>query len=854
VRLAARLFFEHLLDQDCYLDWYMSSMETSTLDVFPMWLAMLSIYWENLVRFRKRGRRLSEALLEKLREAMFSEYKAHLQPLIDRVSVIVQRLCHKHSACVIIPRSWDRYQDVISTLFASDDSRKKAIYQSLVLRNARVQRPRTSIPTSQRSPQQQIIKFLDSSRDVYNIGALSHACLSIMPNRGELVSVLLKWTASPFRQGLIRVYIAVRLLREWKRSGMDIDAFIFSFLTQASVGQTAPMVNIYHVIVELIRSQTFSVGRYLQWLVARGAVEQYRQESSPNSHVPVDIDLLSHIPISRLPRHLRNLRDTLMARAGGLLSSQTEVVQGIKDDLKRRLPQVLRADDIKNHKMAIDVERNNLTWSIKADISQWIRAAVSEHYKYGSRYQQKIYHHRRSIEVSSLTPDEFLIIRSTLEQYGDLSMLADILINASNSNDTQLLMCAVDTLNCHFDCFTVIGALNDLFRNFYEAFLRVKNNTQPVYDLAYSLCEVARRLPYGVNPLIVLRQELSRGDRNLALAACSPVSDHVAETLNDTNPSFNEDMDHFLSSGNSMDETTMIVVFQKLIQQLVLYDEKDASMPGTVCRHLAQLRSFNPKHFDLLLVQWLEAALKTAPRPKFSRTLRPLVGIGCVTLPAFAVLVKKILVPDLLNPTVPEPLELLIGLLELLIPDHNLQPTCDFLSYRFRIAQEEFLCEHSHEVLGVIQDTVFHLAQSQAADLLNDQKPMVTYMVPLLREIILRHPEDTTLDSVRTLVKEYPEFGPVVRKAIDTLLNDNNQSNLDFLSEAATTINKTDNLSLPLCQMKLQILFNEKQSDDIKNKIVDLMYKSAIADVRAGHTYWLDLVSTMGQDAAEQVS
>jgi mediator of RNA polymerase II transcription subunit 12 len=30
------------------------------------------------------------------------------------------------------------------------------------------------------------------------------------------------------------------------------------------------MDQIYHVISELVRSQTFSVGRYLQWLMARG--------------------------------------------------------------------------------------------------------------------------------------------------------------------------------------------------------------------------------------------------------------------------------------------------------------------------------------------------------------------------------------------------------------------------------------------------------------------------------------------------------------------------------------------------------------------------------------------------------
>lgn len=841
VRLAARLFYEHLLDQDCYLDWYLSSMEGSSLDAFPIWLAMLSIYWGSLVRFRKRGRRLAETLLEKLREATSSEFKANLQPLIDRVSLLVHRLCRENSPCLILPRSWDRYQDVVASSL-SDDSREKAILQSLVLRNARVQRPGTYCPTRQRSPQEQVIKLLDASRDTCDMCSLSSSCLALVPDRQELVSVLLRWAASPFRQGLVRVYIAVRLFRKWKRSGMDIDACIFPFLTQTSIEQSASsMTNVYHIIVELIRSQTFSVGRYLQWLVARGAVEQYRQHYSPALSVPVDIALLSHIPVARLPRHLRNLRDTLMARAG-LSSSEAEVLHSIKADLKQRLPSLLGKDDFH---MNVNYDQNNLSWSVKADVSQWIRAAVSEHYEISSAYHPKIY--ENSVEVSSLTQEEFLVVRSVLEQYGDLSMLADILIDASNSDDARLLTCAVDTLNRHFECFTIIGALGDMFRSFYEAFLRVKTNGQPLYDLAYSMAEVGHRLPDEVNSLILLRQELSRADRNLALAACSPVSDHMAESLNDSSPSFNEDMDHFLSSGNSMDEMTMILVFQKLIQQLAFYNEKTPSMPGSVCRHLVQLRSFNSKHFDLLLVQWLETTLKSTPRPNLSRLLLPLVGIGSVTLPAFATLMKKLLQSGSLQPASSALPESLIDFLELLVPDYSAEPLYDFLAYRFRIAQEEFLHGHPHEALALLKDAVPHITLT-AQDLVSS----VPCVVPLLSEIIIRHPEVAALDRIRALVKVCPIFLPVVRKSLDLLLNDH-QSNPDFLMETATTIHKTNHLSLPLCQMKLQILFDEKNDYSIRNSIVDLMYKSAVADVRTGNTYWLDLVSTMGQEAAEQV-
>jgi mediator of RNA polymerase II transcription subunit 12 len=530
-----------------------------------------------------------------------------------------------------------------------------------------------------------------------------------------------------------------------------------------------------------------------------------------------------------------------MARAG-FSSSEAEVLHSIKADLKQRLPCLLGKDDY--HKN-INYNQNNISWSVKADVSQWIRAAVSEHYENGSAYHSKIY--ENSVEVSSLTQEEFLVIRSILEQYGDLSMLADILIDASNSDDVRLLTCAVDTLNRHYECFTIIGALGDMFRSFYEAFLRVKTNGQPLYDLAYSMAEVGHRLPNEVNSLVLLRQELSRADRNLALAACSPVSDHMAETLNDASPSFNEDMDHFLSSGNSMDEMTMILVFQKLIQQLAFYIEKNQSVPSSVCRHLVQLRSFNSKNFDLLLVQWLETSLKSTSRPNLSRLLHPLVGIGCVTLPAFATLMKKLLQSGSLQPANSALPDSLVDFLELLVPKYSAEPLYDFLSYRFRIAQEEFLHGHSHEALALLKDAIPHMTL-ETQDLVSS----VPSVVPLLSEIIVRHAEDTTLDSIRALMKAYPILLPVVRESLDLLLSDH-QSNPDFLMETAMTIQKTNHLSLPLCQMKLQILFDEKNDDSIRNSIVDLMYKSAVADVRAGNTYWLDLVSTMGQEAAEQV-
>lgn len=66
VGLTARLFFENLLDHDHFLEWFLSSFDSASLTTVPVWLLMLGIYWNNLMRYRKRGRRLAEILLDKL--------------------------------------------------------------------------------------------------------------------------------------------------------------------------------------------------------------------------------------------------------------------------------------------------------------------------------------------------------------------------------------------------------------------------------------------------------------------------------------------------------------------------------------------------------------------------------------------------------------------------------------------------------------------------------------------------------------------------------------------------------------------------------------------------------------------
>lgn len=62
----SHIFSEHLLDQDQYLDWVVASLQNSDLHCVLVWLLVVQLYWKEILRYRERGRRLAEALLDQL--------------------------------------------------------------------------------------------------------------------------------------------------------------------------------------------------------------------------------------------------------------------------------------------------------------------------------------------------------------------------------------------------------------------------------------------------------------------------------------------------------------------------------------------------------------------------------------------------------------------------------------------------------------------------------------------------------------------------------------------------------------------------------------------------------------------
>ncbi|EHA20051.1 hypothetical protein ASPNIDRAFT_209098 [Aspergillus niger ATCC 1015] len=679
VSLTSRLFFERLLDHDQYLSWFLASLEAAPLNTVPVWLLMLGIYWNNIMRYRK--------------------------------------------------------------------------------------------------------------------------------HKATLVAKLLEWAATPFRHGSRRV-----------RVNMD---------------------NVYHIIAELVRSQTFSVGRYLQWLMAKGVAN----DPLPDQHKAIsdDLRLLIQLPLARLPEYVRNLRNTLLSRAGITASDEESTIATVKASIAQRLPKIFgpQASDA----MLTDQPLSSLTWAVKSEIGLWIRRGVSGHCREPVRY-------------AVFSPFKYFYnIRDVLESFGDISMLADVLKQATNCDDSVVLASVADTINFHVDSLSIIGAATDLFKGLVESYARLKRLGAPSLDLIFSLIELGLRMPSEFNTVALLRQDLSRIENKSALAAPSPLSDNLSTAFNDADSSFQEKLDQILFSGGGMDESTMDSIFNSLTAALANENGHLKLSANDICRYLAYLRSFHPKRFDARLVRWVCGVLKSPSRIAMVRILPPLIGVGCVTIHAFVMLVKKLLQSERVASVVPKVTDLQLDLLELLVSQESSGSRyTDMVTYRYYLAQQEFIDKHPEECLNIIRAAVplINMRQTESASESNLADLTKCAMV-LLQTLLTQKPERMVQCCTQKLVGQDPASTMILQKALDALLGFNSQGLFATMSEAERVIGMNNDFSLPICQLKLQLLFNAEAGNGVDNGIVDVMFKAAMADARSKRSHWYGLVSLMNQDAVRQI-
>jgi len=197
-------------------------------------------------------------------------YKSILQQLVRLSRTIMASA----PACFLLPDKWDKYAETLKTCSMNrENDRLQYCFESLSRRNECLQNHGSWQHKHLRnSLKQRLIQVLDTLSLEPDYGKIARTCFRITHDGDVLVNVCVEWSCSIYRHGIFRSYAAARLLRIWSRLGIELQQPVFDFLASTSSRKDLGREDLYRLLAGLVSSRHFSVGRYLQWLMARGTL------------------------------------------------------------------------------------------------------------------------------------------------------------------------------------------------------------------------------------------------------------------------------------------------------------------------------------------------------------------------------------------------------------------------------------------------------------------------------------------------------------------------------------------------------------------------------------------------------
>ncbi|SMR64665.1 unnamed protein product [Zymoseptoria tritici ST99CH_3D1] len=792
VKLATSFYTERLLERDHYLDWIVSSFAEASMETLPTWLIMVQLYWKDILAFGRRGRQLAEAALENLHQISMRKTSIH-DALKDRLKKLIAIMAVTNRGCLVVPRTWEKYKYLLVPRMTGGNTTSHA--HNVARRNTRLTAPLLQTPRNIQCALLKLYAVLDTTGLKLDLAELTADCIAIVPDVPRLVSAILDWSASMYRTGTDRIYLAAGVVAQLRRAH-DTDAAIMQYL-RSGKSTALGIVDVHRVIAELVRTEAFSTGRYLQWLMTSGAL-------SVNNGVSPATSLLNALPTNSLQPHLLNTRNMLLRRLGLLKNESRQI-----DEIFQRSDPARWAADVEQQEVATAVDA--LSVSAKLELALRITSQAVASGKLGH-----------------MTLEHFCIVREIIERCDDARALADLAQSAMHCDDTILLATVCDTLNMHAKSLAAIGRLNGSLVQIFERYSTVRSQ-QPL-DRAFILAlrALSQRFPERAHMVKLLDQDMTICEQQNLMVVCSPASDSIVNMQASTLAS-DDDIDAVFASGNNMDEQLMQRVFARVVQRLNKTMQPDATAPSKVCGWLSQLRAVvvDPASFEQMAVSHVQACLENAGEDMAPcKIIVALVAGGCMnfdTLVNTAIATKKAASACLA-------IRLLTSRTAAC---EGLHPT---EAYRYHI-QQELYCSEKAEVVMSALVSAMEDSNFPAED-------------PAVVDLVLRYSVDHHDAGYRALAS-HPRSTALLancsRITTKLLSLGNNPAAIDSRLDAKSIIDQATPLSIVQCSAALR-LYSTVHPDEAEH-----VQKAVLEAVVAGSEVWPQLLESAGNETVRGI-
>ncbi|KAI1188147.1 transcription mediator subunit Med12 [Nemania serpens] len=798
IRLATHLYAEHLLDRDHYIEWLIGGLESSNEARLPMWLLLVQIYWRDMLKLRRHGRRLVTAMLNHHCSIYDSPDRDILLPLSTHLGSLVKCLISASPDSFVHPTTWSQYRDSLQSFLCSSDEPTCNLFKTIDFRTDSLTSSNVRTRPAVRST---LVALLDNMLRLPFQDDIPGQIRKATKNTPVLVRTTLEWCTSLYRVGPAKIYVAVTILRSISDPDIDLTSEILCFLGADPLQEAPRKYSIYHLVSELVRSGHFSIPQYMQWLIARGGL---RDPSEAQPDGPCYMRLLVEIPVPSFNDSMRSLRASLLQRASYSVEDEaTDIGTAIKC-IKHALSIPLEPDDPILQRPPMSVKKLSRriglsSRSLKCEVCSWLANDFID-----SLVQQF------QTEKTYLEPPEqrLDVVRRLLEAAQDFSMLDTTLGYMTNSSNVETLSYCVNTLSLYLPIFFAMGSAKPLFLSFYDRLrtISVEQGVGAARPLLASLANLAPRLPGFESMASQLRGDLLQADRTNAVDASSPLSDNMATQLQDDETELGEQIEK-LANYTSADKHTMERLFHTIVSKLVACWAKGDERQRPYSILLSRLRVFDTQYFDTLMKDRVQHIRKLTKRAPIAQMYPLLVSSGCLSLTTLLATALRSQYqgtqtqPSAVGSASTYMQEILQMLMKPLTADQIL--TSDDC-YRFQIIQQQARLEYAREVMLLVRGSLAEYAASRnqqppRPQPLDDEK-VKSYLFELLRDLILIDPQAAS----QTLSLKCPDakLAALIEALTTKLLVPQCGGGQKTFEQVLELANE---FTLPFCQVKLSL-------------------------------------------------
>ncbi|KAH6665848.1 transcription mediator subunit Med12 [Plectosphaerella plurivora] len=788
IRLATHLYAESLVDQDHYMDWLVSSLENSSQAKLPMWILVTQIYWKDLLRLRRYGRRLVAGLLTHLNTIHQDPDRDILAPLAGRLSSLLLTLLCTSPDNFLCPTVWLKCRDALYHSIPVNHDTAQAAFKWLSSRNEKLL---SSNGKSQPANRQIMIKHLDSTFQTLMTPELATACWTVSEDKAMITRTALDWCTSFYRHGSTKVYVVASLFRTWAQMGVDVTAAVLEFLDVSPPQDAKSKRSFYQLAAELTRTGHFQPPAYTLWLISRGGL---RNPSQTEPDAQCSTRLLVELPLQYLTPAFKETRANLLRRASYDVN--------------------IEAQDIET---AIKVVDTALGISMSSDgdqaVPQLPLSGIRKRIGNSSRaLQMAVGAHLVQVVGSDglhMSPEMFGLIRSLLDAAMDYVGMAQVIKLMARSNNADVLASCADTGNVHLPVFAAAGAARDLCDMLLDRMKIVTGDHGiTARPLLVALCSLTSQMPGLSNTAAHLRRDLQQSDRSTAIDACSPVSENMTARLQDAESDLQEEIEKLLINGSSVDKPTMDRLFHTIVSRLETCWSNGAGKQGTFSALLARLRLFDRQHFDVRMTDWVHHVSSLKARPSLVDIYPNLISLSCLSftmiLTTTSVEAAKVAAGPVQLGRTSTYMQEVLQLATCPLPPSA--AVSEEEAYRFYIQQRLVLQQHQKELGVLVRNALVEYAklQQQNADLtaapLSKNKTQ-THMLDLIRALVLIDYQSTS-QALGVRLPDLP-IGALLANVTTRLLAPANDPDVAMTFE--TVLEMASDFALPFCQLKLSI-------------------------------------------------